>query len=150
LPAALADSTSMPYLYTALKREQSIRTGSVVFHERYFASLGGDGIAPAAVRSRLAAAFGTFDAWETEFRRIGAGIAGGSGWVMLGYNRHLRLLENYGLADHATTPADTTPVLVMDMYEHAYQMDYGAAAARYIDAFFGNLQWDVVAERLEA
>jgi superoxide dismutase len=46
-------------------------------------------------------------------------------------------------------PADTTPILVMDMYEHAYQMDYGAAAARYIDAFFANVQWDVVSRRLE-
>jgi Fe-Mn family superoxide dismutase len=54
------------------------------------------------------------------------------------------------MADHATAPADTTPVLVMDMYEHAYQMDYGAAAAKYIDAFFVNINWDAVAQRLVA
>jgi Fe-Mn family superoxide dismutase len=52
------------------------------------------------------------------------------------------------MADHATAPADTSPVLVMDMYEHAYQMDYGAAAAKYIDAFFNNINWDVVAQRV--
>jgi Fe-Mn family superoxide dismutase len=67
---------------------------------------------------------------------------------LLGYNRKLKLLENYWMADHATAPTDTSPVLVMDMYEHAYQMDYGAAAAKYIDAFFNNINWDVVAQRV--
>jgi Fe-Mn family superoxide dismutase len=52
------------------------------------------------------------------------------------------------MADHATAPADVKPVLVMDMYEHAYQMDYGAAAGKYIDAFFANINWDTVAQRL--
>lgn len=148
LPSVLAESADAPYLYTALKREQSLRVGSVVYHESYFAALGGDGRAPAAVRSRLAAAFGTFDAWESGFRRIGAGLAGGSGWAMLGYNRALGVLENYALGDHASGPADTIPILVMDLYEHAYQMDFGAAAARYVDAFFDNLQWDVIGARL--
>ncbi len=107
-----------------------IRTGSVVLHEYYFANLGGDGKAPAATRTRVAQSFGTFDAWESEFRKIGAGLGGGSGWVMVGFNRRLNMLENYWMADHATAPADTTPILMMDMYEHAYQMDYGAASAK--------------------
>jgi Fe-Mn family superoxide dismutase len=122
-PQALKDPNTPPFVYTGLKREQLLRT-------------------------RIGASFGTFDAWESEFRKIGQGLAGGSGWVVLGFNRRLKLLENYWMADHATAPADTTPVLVMDMYEHAYQMDYGAAAAKYIDAFFLNIQWDVVAQRL--
>jgi len=150
LTQALADSAAPPFVYNGLKREQLIRTGSVVLHEYYFANLGGDGRAPAPVRSRLAQAFGSYDAWESEFRRIGLGLGGGSGWVMLGHNRHLNLLENHWMADHATAPTDTTPLLVMDMYEHAYQMDYGAAAAKYVDAFFANLHWDQVAARLEA
>src|SRR6187399_1789169 len=148
LAQAVADANTPPYIYNGLKREQLIRTGSVVLHELYFANLGGDGKASADLRTRLAASFGTYDAWETEFRKIGQGLGGGSGWVVLGYNRSLKLLENYWLADHASNPADTTPVLVMDMYEHAYQMDYGAAAAKYIDAFFANVQWDAVAKRL--
>ena len=69
---------------------------------------------------------------------------------MLGYNEKLKLLENYWLADHASNPPYTSPILVMDMYEHAYQMDYGAAAAKYIDAFFANIRWDKAAERLAA
>jgi superoxide dismutase, Fe-Mn family len=147
LPAALNDSTVPPYVYTGLKREQLLRTGSVVLHEYYFANLGGNGKPPADLRTRIGASFGTYDAWESEFRKIGNGLAGGSGWVVLGYNRKLKLLENYWMADHATAPADASPILVMDMYEHAYQMDYGAAAAKYIDAFFNNINWDVVAQR---
>ena len=148
LRAALQDPDLPPYVYDGLKREQLLRTGSVVLHELYFANLGGDGKPAADTRTRLATAFGSYDTWETEFRRIALGLGGGSGWVVLGYNPQLRLLENYWMADHATAPAGTVPVLVMDMYEHAYQMDYGAAAAKYVDAFFTNLNWDIVAQRL--
>ena len=142
------DEGTPPYVYNGLKREQLMRAGSVVLHELYFENLGGDGTASAEVRTRIAASFGTFDSWETEFRKIGQGLSGGSGWVVLGINRKLQLLENYWMADHGTYPADTTPIVVLDMYEHAYQMDYGAAAAKYIDAFFANVQWDAVAKRL--
>jgi superoxide dismutase, Fe-Mn family len=148
LSQALADANTPPYVYNGLKRVQLLRTGSVVLHELYFANLGGDGKAAGDLRSRIATSFGTFDVWESEFRKIGQGLGGGSGWVVLGYNHKLKLLENYWLADHGSNPADTAPLLVMDMYEHAYQMDYGAAAAKYIDAFFANIQWDAVATRL--
>ena len=148
LGEALADKDLPPYVYNDLKREHLLRTGSVVFHEHYFDNLGGSGKAGAPERQTIAQAFGSFDAWETEFRKIGAGLGGGSGWVMLGFNQHTRQLENYWLADHAHGPASTTPILVMDMYEHSYQMDFGAAAAKYIDAFFQNVQWDVVAARI--
>ena len=148
LGEALADKDLPPYVYNDLKREHLLRTGSVVFHEHYFDNLGGSGKAGASERQTIAQAFGSFDAWETEFRKIGAGLGGGSGWVMLGFNQHTRQLENYWLADHAHGPAATTPILMMDMYEHSYQMDFGAGAAKYIDAFFQNVQWDVVAARI--
>ena len=67
--------------------------------------------------------------------------------MVLGYNLHTRRLENYTLADHAHGANACVPNLVMDMYEHAYQMDYGAAAAKYIDAFFANIRWEAVAAR---
>lgn len=149
LAQALADKDLPPYIYNDLKREHLMRTGSVVLHELYFENLGGSGKADDTARQRLGAAFGDFNAWETEFRRIAAGLGGGSGWVLLGHNRHTNQLENYWLADHLHGPADTVPVLVMDMYEHSYQMDFGAAAAKYIDAFFQNIKWDVVLARLE-
>lgn len=150
LAQAQSDKDLPPYIYNDLKREHLLRTGSVVFHELYFGNLGGGGQAGAAERKAIAASFGSFDAWEAEFRRIGAGLGGGSGWVVLGFNTHLQQFENYWLADHAHGPAATRPILVMDMYEHSYQMDFGAAAAKYIDAFFRNLQWEAVAERIEA
>ncbi|RQP22764.1 superoxide dismutase [Piscinibacter terrae] len=150
LAAALSDKDLPPYIYNDLKREHLIRTGSVVLHEHYFDTLGGNGKAGAKERELIGRAFGSFDAWETEFRRIGAGLGGGSGWVVLGWNQHTRQLENYWMADHAHAPAATKVVLIMDMYEHAYQMDYGAAAAKYIDAFFQNINWERVAQRMEA
>jgi len=149
LGEALANKDTPAWLYNDIKREHLLRTGSVVFHEYYFDNLGGNGQAGAATRKSLGDAFGTFDAWESEFRRIANGLGGGSGWVVLGFNTHTRQLENYWLADHAHGPAATLPLLVMDMYEHAYQMDFGAAAARYIDAFFRNIQWDAVQARME-
>jgi Fe-Mn family superoxide dismutase len=148
LLAATADNAATPYLYTAMKREQLLRTGSVVYHELYFANLGGSGPASAPLRSSLARSFGSYDAWEVEFRRLAAGLAGGSGWVVLAWNPTLRLYENYPLWDHTMGVTGSHPVLVMDMYEHAFQMDYGAAAAGYIDAFFANINWETVAARL--
>jgi Fe-Mn family superoxide dismutase len=148
LQQALADANTPAYVYNGLKREQLLRTGSVVLHELYFANLGGDGAADGALRSRIAASFGSFDTWESEFRKIAQGLGGGSGWVVLGYNAQLGLLENYWMADHATAPIGTTPVLVLDMYEHSYQMDYGAAVAKYIDAFFTGIRWETAAQRL--
>ena len=142
------DKDLPPYIYNDLKREHLIRTGSVVLHELYFENLGGSGEAAATEREAIAQAFGSFEDWEREFRRIGAGLGGGSGWVVLGFDLHTRRLESYWMADHAHGPAATVPILVMDMYEHSYQMDYGAAAAKYIDAFFQNIQWESVSARL--
>lgn len=105
-----------------------------MLHELYFENLGGNGRADDAARAWLGTAFGQFDRWEAEFRRITNGLGGGSGWVILGYNRQFGTAENYWMADHMHSPAMTVPLLVMDMYEHSYQMDFGAAAAQYVDA----------------
>lgn len=150
LAEALADADTPAYIYNDLKREHLMRTGSVILHELYFDNLGGDGRAASDTRNLIGAAFGDFDRWETEYRRIAAGLGGGSGWVMLGYNRRFKTLENYWMADHMHSPTDTVPLLVMDMYEHSYQMDFGAATARYIDAFFANINWDTVMARVAA
>ena len=147
--AALNDANTPPFIYNELKREHLLRTGSVVLHELYFHNLGGSGKPDTAFQKALDDAFGSYEVWEKEFRRIGAGLGGGSGWVVLGYNLHTGLLENYWLGDHLHAPVATLPILVMDMYEHSYQMDYGATAASYIDAFFRNIQWNTVAFRLD-
>jgi Fe-Mn family superoxide dismutase len=148
LAAALADKDTPPFVYGDLKREHLMRTNSVVLHELYFDNLGGGGSADGATRKTLDAVFGSFDVWEAEFRKIAASLAGGSGWVVAGYGLHGGTIENYWLPDHLHFPASGVPLLVMDMYEHSYHMDYGAAAAKYIDAFMQNVRWDEVAERL--
>jgi superoxide dismutase, Fe-Mn family len=149
LVTALADDALQAFVYNDLKREHLLRTGSVVLHEYYFENIG-----PTARDSELDAAltsaFGSVAGWEREFRRIGAGLGGGSGWVMLGWNRHLQMLENYWMWDHMHAPAATVPLLVMDMYEHSYALDYGAATAQYLDAFMRNINWTAVAMRLDA
>jgi Fe-Mn family superoxide dismutase len=150
LAAACADPNTPAYVYNGLKREQLLRTGSVVYHEYYFGNLGGGGAASVRLRSLIARSFGSYDAWEGEFRKIGNGLAGGSGWAVLAWNPTLNVLENYWLADHGHGSMASVPILVMDMYEHAYQMDYGAAAAKYIDAFFSSVQWETVEARLAA
>jgi superoxide dismutase, Fe-Mn family len=148
LKAALAEDDMPPYIYNDLKREHLMRTGSVVLHEYYF-----DNIAPPGERSpdlddQLQKAFGSTANWEKEFRRIGAGLGGGSGWTLLAWNAHTATLENYWMADHMHAPAGAVPIIVMDMYEHSYQMDYGAAAADYVAAFMRNINWRVAADRL--
>lgn len=149
LAAALTDRELPAFVYNGLKREHLMRTGSVILHECYFENLGGDGLAASDVRTLIGSAFGNFDRWESEFRRIAAGLGGGAGWVVLGYNRHFQTMENYWMADHMHSPAATEPLLVLDMYEHSYQMDYGAATNRYVDAFFENINWESVARTIE-
>ena len=74
-------------------------------------------------------------------------LAGGSGWCVLAYNRHLNLLENYWASDHMMGAVTGVPLLVLDMYEHSFQMDYGAAAAKYVDAYMRNVNWETVDKR---
>ena len=150
LAAAMADKDYPPAAYSGLKREELHRTGSVVLHDHYFGQLGGDGKPGGEVAQALAAAFGDIGAWEAEFRRTGMALAGGSGWCVLSYNRHTRSLHNYWAWDHMHGAVTGAPLLVLDMYEHAFHMDYGAAAAKYVDAFMLNVDWEVVDARYRA
>jgi len=95
----------------------------------------------------LAGAFGSFSRWEAEFRRTASALAGGSGWAILAVTSHGEL-HNYWAWDHTSGAPGSHPLLVLDMYEHAYHLDYGAAAARYVDAFMRNVRWEEVSRRL--
>ena len=79
----------------------------------------------------------------------GHGGGGGSGWVILSYSPRDKRLVNQWAADHTTNLAGGRPVLVLDMYEHAYHMDYGAAAARYVDIYMEAIRWDNAAKLYE-
>lgn len=137
------------FLLNGLKREQLIRTGSVVNHNLYFENLGGKGEIHGEILKYISVCFKSAEDWEEQFRQTAACLAGGSGWVILGYNYQLRNLENYWCYDHMHAPMATIPLLVMDMYEHSYQLDYGANASSYIDAFFKNINWEVVNKRVK-
>ncbi len=139
-----------PYLYGDLKRQELIRTGSMVLHEKYFANLGGNGKADGNAKKLIEQWFGSYDMWEAEFKRTGNALSGGSGWTILAFNQHTKELHNYWSADHTSNAPFSVPLLVLDMYEHAYQMDYGAAAAKYVDAFMTNVNWEEVNRRSEA
>lgn len=139
-----------PYIYGDLKRQELIRTGSVVLHEKYFANLGGNGKADGGARKLIEQWFGSYENWEAEFKRTGNSLSGGSGWTILAFNQHTKELHNYWSADHTSNAPFSVPLLVLDMYEHAYQMDYGAAAAKYVDAFMLNVNWEEVNRRVEA
>jgi Fe-Mn family superoxide dismutase len=80
---------------------------------------------------------------------MASGLAGGSGWVLLVHDpRDHRLLNQYA-ADHGQAVAGGIPILALDMYEHAYHIDFGANAKAYIDAFLRNIDWKAVQARYE-
>jgi superoxide dismutase, Fe-Mn family len=78
---------------------------------------------------------GSIEAWEHDFRLTGMALGGGSGWVILNHTPHDDAVHTYWSGDHTQNLAWGTPLLVMDMYEHAYQMDYGANAKSYMTRF---------------
>jgi len=121
----------------------------VILHEHYFGNLGGDGKASGAIEKALTSGFGSMARWEELFRASAMGLGGGSGWVVLDLNFHSGDLRTYGAGNHSQAVAFGQPLLVLDMYEHAYAIDYGAGHAKYIDAFFQNIAWDEVSARLE-
>ena len=132
----------------ALKREEHAAMDSVALHELYFRNLGGDGRMPSSMTAALTEHFGSVDAWRKEFIASARSLRGGSGWVLLSYSRRDRKLYNQIALDDAGMLVDATPVLVLDMYEHAYHIDFGANAIAYIDAFMRNIDWKLVGTRL--
>lgn len=132
-----------------LKREQAMATGSVILHEIYFDSLGGAGGEPddAALAAAIARDFGSANRWRAEFTAMGKALAGGAGWVVLAWSDRLGRLVNTWAADHMQALAGGVPVLALDMYEHAYHMDFGADAGAYVETFMRNIDWAYVAAR---
>jgi superoxide dismutase, Fe-Mn family len=147
LDAMAREKDLPPYVYGDLKREELHRTGSVVLHEHYFANLGGDNKPGGEVLDAVKEWFGSYEAWEAEFKKTAQALGGGSGWAMLAYNLHTGEVRNYWAWDHMHNPTMGRPLLVLDMYEHSYHMDYGAAAAKYVDAFMANVNWEEVNRR---
>src|SRR5262249_21071342 len=142
--ASLDFATASVYVVNGLKREELIAMNSMILHELYFDGLGADGEPDRALRDVLVRDFGSFERWRTEFIAMGKAMGGGSGWVLLTYSLRDRKLVNQWAADHTHGLAGGTPLLALDMYEHSYHLDYGAAAAKYVDAFMQNIKWEHV------
>jgi superoxide dismutase, Fe-Mn family len=146
--AAMTKATP-PFLVGGLMERELMFRNSATLHEYYFGNLGGDGKSGGAIDTAIATAWGTASQWEERFRATAMSLAGGSGWVVLAHDLYRDELVSSWSSGHPQTLAVAAPLLVLDMYEHAYAIDYGAAAARYVDAFFANVNWDAVNGRFE-
>jgi Fe-Mn family superoxide dismutase len=146
---ALDYATTPAHVLNGLKREELVALNSTLLHELYFASLGGDGQPTKGMLQALADQFGSLDRWRAEFRAMGYALGGGSGWVLLTYlPRDGRLINQYA-AEHTQAVASGVPILALDMYEHAYHMDFGANARAYVDTFMRNIDWPALEVRYE-
>jgi superoxide dismutase, Fe-Mn family len=133
-----------------LKRDEMAALNSTLLHELYFASLGGDGrVLPDALAGAIAKCFGSVDHWRQEFVGIANGLADGSGWVLLTYIPRDGRLINQIASGHDQNIAGGVPILALDMYEHAYHLEFGANANAYIAAFMRNIDWSAVELRFE-
>ena len=143
-------ATAPNFTVNGLKREQLVAMNSVVLHELYFAGLGKGGDPAGALALALERDFGSVAKWRTEFSAMGKALGGGSGWVLLSYAPRFQKLINVWAADHTMGGADARPILALDMYEHAYHMDYGAKAGAYVDAYMKAINWDGIAAGYKA
>lgn len=139
------------FLLNALKREELVALNSTLLHELYFASLAfGDGKPTATMAAAIARDFGSVDRWRSEFVAMGNALSGGSGWVLMSWlPRDGRLINQYA-SEHSQAVAGGIPILAMDMYEHAYHIDFGANAKAYVDTFMRNIDWPAVTTRFES
>jgi len=136
--------------YAELKRRFGFEFNGMRLHEYYFENLGGKATLDkgGALAKKMAEAYGNFEAWEQDFRATGA--MRGIGWVVLYQDNATGGICNQWINEHEVGHlAGCRPILVMDVFEHAYMIDYGLKRADYIAAFFKNINWKPVADRLK-
>ncbi len=141
-----AQETTPPY--AELKRRLGWEFNGMRLHEYYFDNLGGAGMVATntALYAQLCADFGSYDSWKRDF--VGTGKMRGIGWVILYYDPVGGRLLNMWINEHeANHIAGGVPLLIVDVFEHAYLTDYQLDRAAYLDAVFENVNWDVVAAR---
>jgi Fe-Mn family superoxide dismutase len=146
---ATLDAAAVPgFRLNGLKREELVAANSMLLHELYFDGLGGTGGEPdGALAEAIERDFGSTARWRSEFTAMGRALGGGSGWVLLTRSPRDGTLGNVWAADHTHGLAGGTPLLALDMYEHAYHLDFGSNAASYVEAFMNNLHWPRIARR---
>jgi Fe-Mn family superoxide dismutase len=139
--AGLDVATAPNFVINGLKREELIATNSMILHELFFASLGDESGPGPDLKDALVESFGSLERWRAEFVAMGKAQGGGSGWVLLTWSPRDGQLVNQWAADHTMSLAGGHPVLVLDMYEHSYHLDFGAKAGAYVDTFMQAIRW---------
>lgn len=126
--------------------EQSFALNGVVYHELYFGNLGGPGGEPTGdLKAAIEARYGSIGKFMDYLKAAGKSMRG---WVVIGWNSRDGAIHAYGLDMHNMwSPANVVPLVVLDVYEHAYMIDYGINRAAYLDAFLKNLDWEVCGKR---
>lgn len=136
--------------YAELKRRFGWEWNGMKLHELYFGNMkkgGGDKSGAEAIIKKIEAQFGSYENWEKDFKGVGA--MRGIGWVILALDKESDKLFNIWVNEHDVGHlSGATPLLVMDVFEHAFMLDYGLKRADYINAFFGAIDWQTVNERL--
>lgn len=148
LLSKLASMDAGSYEYGALKRRVGWEFDGMRLHELYFDTLGGDGKpdVKSPLYTALAAQFGSYEAWKKDF--IATGMMRGIGWAILYQDPANGKLINVWINEHDVGHlATSAPLLVMDVFEHAYMPQFGLDRAKYIDVLFSNLNWNAAAQR---
>ena len=131
-----------------LKSREHSAYNATVLHELYFECLGEAPTQPSGVFAQaLTRDFGSLDRWRAEFAGTGKALDRGTGWVILAYAPRDKRLFNHWAADDSMAPAGCVPLAALDMYQHAYEMDFGQDVCRYVDTFVRALRW-ITPERL--
>ena len=145
---AAQNQTASP-AYAELKRRFGWEFNGMRLHELYFGNLGGKEplAADSKLKKKIEANFGSFDQWAADFKATGA--MRGIGWVVLCEDPVSGRLFNVWINEHDLGHlAGVTPLLIMDVFEHAFIPDYGLKRAEYIQAFFDNINWKAVEGRM--
>lgn len=136
--------------FAELKRRLGWEFNGMRLHEYYFENLGGkSGInRDGKLSKKFAADFGSYEAWEKDFKATGT--MRGIGWIALYHDNASGRLINFWINEHDVShPAGCSPILIMDVFEHAFMIDYGLKRADYIEAFFKNINWPVAEARIK-
>jgi Fe-Mn family superoxide dismutase len=145
----LKDGKTNTSEYSELKRRFGWEFNGMRLHEYYFENLGGKEELDRAGKlfKKISDDFGSFEAWEKDFKAVGA--MRGIGWAVLYQDPANAKLINFWINEHdAGHPAGGTPILILDVFEHAFMIDYGLRKADYIGAFFKNIHWKAAEARL--
>ena len=136
--------------FAELKRRLGWEFNGMRLHEYYFENLGGKNTIDknGKLAKKIAESCGSYEAWEKDFRATGA--MRGIGWVVLYQDLASGRLINFWVNEHDVShPTGCNPLLIMDVFEHAFMLDYGLKRADYIEAFFKNINWAAVESRIK-